>query len=65
LNLSYQQNLAGSKISIVVLGYDRWTLIKPHVGASGRSGERGDAWQLHRGEKSLRVSPVGQVIQFL
>jgi hypothetical protein len=30
-NLIYQQNLAGRKIAIVVLGYGRWTLIKPHV----------------------------------
>lgn len=30
-NLSYQQNLAGLKIAIVVLGKGRWTLIKPHV----------------------------------
>jgi predicted nuclease of predicted toxin-antitoxin system len=30
-NLSYQQNLAGRKIAIVVLGYGRWTLIKPHA----------------------------------
>jgi len=30
-NLGYQQNLAGRKIAIVVLGQGRWTLIKPHV----------------------------------
>jgi hypothetical protein len=30
-NLSYQQNLPSRKIAIVVLGYGRWTLIKPHV----------------------------------
>ena len=30
-NLSYQQNLTGRKIAIVVLGQGRWTLIKPHV----------------------------------
>jgi predicted nuclease of predicted toxin-antitoxin system len=30
-NLSYQQNLAGRKIAVVVLGQGRWTLIKPHV----------------------------------
>lgn len=30
-NLSYQQNLAGRKIAIVVLGKGRWSLIKPHV----------------------------------
>ena len=30
-NLSYQQNLAGRKIAIVVLGQGRWSLIKPHV----------------------------------
>jgi hypothetical protein len=27
-NLSYQQNLAGCKIAIVVLGQGRWSLIK-------------------------------------
>ena len=30
-NLCYQQNLAGRKIAIVVLGQGRWTLIKSHV----------------------------------
>jgi hypothetical protein len=30
-NLSYQQNLTGRKIAIVVLGQGRWSLIKPHV----------------------------------
>ncbi len=30
-NMSYQQNLAGRKIAIVVLGKGRWTLIRPHV----------------------------------
>lgn len=30
-NLSYQQNLTGRDIAVVVLGKGRWTLIKPHV----------------------------------
>jgi len=30
-NLSYQQNLAGRKIAIVVLGKGRWSVIKLHV----------------------------------
>jgi len=30
-NLSYQQNLAGRKIALVVLGKGRWSVIKPHV----------------------------------
>jgi hypothetical protein len=30
-NLRYQQNLAGRKIGIVVLGKGRWTIIKRHV----------------------------------
>ena len=30
-NLSYQQNLTGRKIAVVVLGKGRWTLIKPYV----------------------------------
>jgi predicted nuclease of predicted toxin-antitoxin system len=30
-NLRYQQNLAGRKIAIVVLGKGRWTLIKAHI----------------------------------
>ena len=30
-NLGYQQNLAGRKIAIVVLGQGRWTLINPHI----------------------------------
>jgi hypothetical protein len=30
-NLSYQQNLTGRKIAVVVLGKGRWSLIRPHV----------------------------------
>ena len=30
-NLSYQQNLTGRRIAVVVLGQGRWTLIQPHV----------------------------------
>ena len=30
-NLRYQQNLAGRKIAVVVLGQGRWTAIKQHV----------------------------------
>jgi predicted nuclease of predicted toxin-antitoxin system len=30
-NLSYQQNLAGRKIAVVILGKGRWTLIQPYV----------------------------------
>lgn len=30
-NLPYQQNLAGRKIAVVVLGKGRWTVIKSHV----------------------------------
>jgi len=30
-NLSYQQNLAGRQLAVVVLGKGRWSLIKPHV----------------------------------
>jgi hypothetical protein len=30
-NLSYQQNLKGRKIAIVVLGQGRWSLIRPYV----------------------------------
>ena len=30
-NLKYQQNLAGRKIAIVVLGQGRWTTIKRHI----------------------------------
>lgn len=30
-NISYQQNLSGRKIAIVVLGKGRWSLIKPRV----------------------------------
>jgi hypothetical protein len=30
-NLAYQQNLAGRKIAIVVLGQGRWRIIQPHV----------------------------------
>jgi hypothetical protein len=33
-NLSYQQNLAGRKMAIVVLGKGRWSLLKPHVAES-------------------------------
>lgn len=30
-NLPYQQNLAGRKIAVVVLGKGRWSVIKSHV----------------------------------
>ena len=30
-NLSYQQNLKGRRIAIVVLGQGRWSLIRHHV----------------------------------
>jgi predicted nuclease of predicted toxin-antitoxin system len=30
-NLSYQQNLSGRKIAIVVLGQGRWTLVQPYI----------------------------------
>lgn len=30
-NIRYQQNLAGRKIALVVLGKGRWTVIKRHV----------------------------------
>ena len=30
-NISYQQNLLGRRIAIVVLGKGRWTLIRQHV----------------------------------
>ena len=30
-NIRYQQNLAGRKIALVVLGKGRWTIIKTHV----------------------------------
>jgi hypothetical protein len=30
-NLRYQQNLAGRRLAIVVLGKGRWSLIKPYV----------------------------------
>ena len=30
-NLRYQQNLAGRKIAILVLGRGRWTLVEPYV----------------------------------
>ena len=30
-NLSYQQNLTGRRIAVVVLGKGRWTLIRPYV----------------------------------
>ena len=30
-NLGYQQNLAGRKIAIVVLGLGRWSVMKRHV----------------------------------
>lgn len=30
-NMRYQQNLAGRKIAIVVLGQQQWPLLRPHV----------------------------------
>src|ERR1700684_4099993 len=31
-NMRYQQNLAGRKIAIVVLGLQQWPRLRPHVG---------------------------------
>lgn len=31
-NMPYQQNLAGRKIAVVVLGQQQWPSIRPHVG---------------------------------
>lgn len=31
-NLRYQQNLAGRKIALVILGQGQWPAIRPHVG---------------------------------
>jgi hypothetical protein len=47
-NIRYQQNLAGRKIAIVVLGKGRWSIIKPHVAQIGRRRERRDARKLCR-----------------
>jgi hypothetical protein len=30
-NMRYQQNLAGRKIAIVVLGQQQWPYVKPHI----------------------------------
>ena len=30
-NMSYQQNLAGRKIAIIVLGKQQWPFLRPHV----------------------------------
>ncbi|MFZ0284252.1 MAG: hypothetical protein WAL32_03400 [Terriglobales bacterium] len=31
-NMRYQQNLAGRKIAVVVLGQQQWPSLRPHVG---------------------------------
>jgi hypothetical protein len=59
-NLSYQQNLAGRKIAVVVLGQGRWTLIKPLCGAGRCDGERGDTGQLRRGGNPVRLVSLFQ-----
>jgi hypothetical protein len=30
-NMRYQQNLAGRKIAIIVLGQQQWPLLRPHI----------------------------------
>jgi hypothetical protein len=30
-NMRYQQNLEGRKIAVVVLGQQKWNLLRPHV----------------------------------
>ena len=30
-NMRYQQNLAGRKIAVVVLGQQQWPLLRPHI----------------------------------
>jgi predicted nuclease of predicted toxin-antitoxin system len=53
-NLSYQQNLTGRKIAVVVLGKGRWTLIQPHVAQVVAAVNAG---QLYRGGNSVHVKP--------
>ena len=47
-NLRYQQNLAGHKIAIVVLGKGRWSIIKTQVVQVVRAINSGDTRQLRR-----------------
>jgi len=49
-SIRYQQNLAGRRIALVVLGQGRWRLVR-HC----RGGKRGDAWNLHRSGNSGRL----------
>ena len=59
-NMRYQQNLAGRKIAIVVLGQQQWPRLRPHV---QRVIEAVNAAirQLYRGGDSLQVSLLATV----
>ncbi len=53
-NISYQQNLSGRKIAIVVLERGRWSLVKPPCFTSGCRYQCDHDRQLYRGRHSLR-----------
>jgi hypothetical protein len=60
-NLSYQQNLSGRKIAIVVLGQGQWSLIKARVSeVVAHRRDRCRAWQLYAGGNSVRVGRLGR-----
>jgi hypothetical protein len=46
-NLAYQQNLAGRKIAVVVLGRNRWSLVKRQADRIARAVKCCDFRQLH------------------
>jgi hypothetical protein len=61
-NMPYQQNLAGRRIAVVVLGQQQWPSLRPHVGRVVEAIKRGDAGRLHGSGfpilKARRVQPV-------
>jgi hypothetical protein len=66
-NIRYQQNLTVRTIALVVLGNPQWPILRLHMGACRRSGERGEARQLHgsRNTRTLTPAPEGAAALFL
>jgi hypothetical protein len=47
-NMRYQQNLAGRRIAVVVLGWQQWPILRPHVQRVVEAIKSGCTRQLYR-----------------
>jgi hypothetical protein len=54
-NMRYQQNLAGRKIAVVVLGRQQWPSLRPHVRLVVEAVQCRLTWKLHRNPPAARA----------